>query len=311
VKVLDFGVSKAPVQVDASLTDTNDVLGTPAYMSPEQMKASRDVDARTDIWALGVVLYECLTGARPFEAESFSALVLKTATEPAPSIRVPLPRGLEAVVRRCMEKDRRARYATMAELAAALQPFASDQRAAAVVVDRTRAMMSDHAIAMLDTGEGNPVRGHDTTLGASVGVVYAKHRRGTAIGGAIVAIGAAAVIVSVSVRHAGRGSTTAIPSAQPAAAPLAPAAPVPTVERLEQAPDAAPASVQPPPPQVEPTRTEKRRERRAPRRSVPALSTQPQSIDAGIQDAPAPEPTPEQEQEDEPSGRPAVLKSRK
>jgi serine/threonine protein kinase len=84
VKVLDFGISKAPVDGPGVLTRTDTVMGTPGYMSPEQMKASKDVDARSDIWALGIVLYECLHGRRPFDAETVSATVLRAATEPPP-----------------------------------------------------------------------------------------------------------------------------------------------------------------------------------------------------------------------------------
>ena len=122
-------------------TQTDTVMGTPGYMSPEQMKAARDVDARTDIWSLGIVLYECLAGRPPFQAEAFSAVVLKAATEPPPPMDPRLPRGLQDVVLRCLAKDRAARFASMAELAAALAPFAGDQRAAALVVDRTRLML--------------------------------------------------------------------------------------------------------------------------------------------------------------------------
>jgi serine/threonine-protein kinase len=137
VKVLDFGISKAPITASGVVTRTDVVMGTAGYMSPEQMKAAKDVDGRTDIWALGIVLYECLSGRRPFEGESFSAVVLKAGTEPPPAMDLRLPRGLQSVVLRCLEKDRRARFSSIAELAAALAPFARDQRAAATVMDRT------------------------------------------------------------------------------------------------------------------------------------------------------------------------------
>jgi eukaryotic-like serine/threonine-protein kinase len=136
VKVLDFGISKAPVSASEPVTKTDIVMGTAGYMSPEQMKAAKDVDGRSDIWALGVVLYECLSGRRPFEGGSFSAVVVKASTEPPAPMDGRAPRALQAIVMRCLEKDRGARFATVAELATALAPFARDQRAAATIVDR-------------------------------------------------------------------------------------------------------------------------------------------------------------------------------
>jgi serine/threonine-protein kinase len=149
VKVLDFGISKAPAGGPGVLTKTDTVMGTPGYMSPEQMKASKDVDARSDIWALGIVLYECLHGRRPFEAETYSATVLRAATEPPPPMDPRLPRELQAVILRCLEKDRVARFESTAELSASLAPFAGDLRAAALVVDRTRVMLGGATAADL------------------------------------------------------------------------------------------------------------------------------------------------------------------
>ncbi len=130
VKVLDFGISKAvSLEGDEAmgLTSTTEVLGSPSYMSPEQMRASRDVDARSDVWSLGVVAFELFTGKRPYRAQSFAELVFKVATEPVPSMRefrADLPVVLDATVLRCLGKDREDRFASVAELAWALAPFA-------------------------------------------------------------------------------------------------------------------------------------------------------------------------------------------
>jgi serine/threonine-protein kinase len=129
-KVLDFGISKLnasnPQSPEMGITRTTAVIGSPLYMSPEQMLASRDVDPRTDIWALGVILYEMLTGRPPFVSESFAVLCVKISSErpPPPRERRPdLPKELEEVILKCLEKDREKRYPNVAALAVALAPF--------------------------------------------------------------------------------------------------------------------------------------------------------------------------------------------
>src|SRR5262249_56083673 len=104
VKILDFGISKAPTQQgDRNLTATMMVMGTPAYMSPEQMRASKNVDNRSDIWSLGIVLYELLQGVPPFGGDTFSSMVLKVVNDPLPMLTVRLPGDLDAIVYRCLE----------------------------------------------------------------------------------------------------------------------------------------------------------------------------------------------------------------
>jgi serine/threonine protein kinase len=132
VKVLDFGVSKSvplgPPSNGMHGTLTRALLGTPFYMAPEQLRASRDVDARADLWALGATLYELLTGRVPFNARSLLDLVfLVTQTEPVPPrvIRADIPRALERIVLRCLEKKPEARPRTAHDLASMLAPFAS------------------------------------------------------------------------------------------------------------------------------------------------------------------------------------------
>jgi serine/threonine-protein kinase len=131
VKVLDFGISKIQ-DADAkspTLTDTKSVFGSPAYMSPEQIRSAKNVDARTDVWALGVILHELLTGRMPFLGDTAAALLAAiSADEPEP-VRVRRPDvspELEDVVRRCLVKSPDARVASVADLAAALDPFKSE-----------------------------------------------------------------------------------------------------------------------------------------------------------------------------------------
>jgi serine/threonine-protein kinase len=124
LKVLDFGISKAQSGPEMSLTQTSSMLGTPAYMSPEQMRSARTVDSRSDIWALGTVLYELVEGRPPFEAQNFAELCVMVSVEAhAPMTRAP---QLAAVIDRCLEKTVDRRYQNVAELAADLESFAED-----------------------------------------------------------------------------------------------------------------------------------------------------------------------------------------
>jgi len=140
IKVLDFGISKSPTGTDMHLTQTQSLLGTPAYMSPEQMRSARLVDTRTDIWSLGTVFYEVLEGRRPFEAESFSEMCVKVAVDP-PAPMVNAPPGLQQVILRCLAKAPEQRYPNMAEFARDLVPFSTDPHGAQMLVDRMGRML--------------------------------------------------------------------------------------------------------------------------------------------------------------------------
>ena len=139
IKVLDFGISKvtgsAATGSDMGMTKTSVMMGSPLYMSPEQMRSSRDVDARTDIWALGIILFELLVGHPPFYADSIPELYVKVLTTSAGSIlqkRPDLPAGLDSAIARCLGKSPADRYLNVAELANALAEFAPKRARATI-----------------------------------------------------------------------------------------------------------------------------------------------------------------------------------
>jgi eukaryotic-like serine/threonine-protein kinase len=168
LKVLDFGISKATSAIDAmrpdfGLTQTQTVMGSPQYMAPEQMRSSRRVDGRTDIWGLGTIMHELLVGDAPFVAATMPELFAMILQDPAPSLRArrpDVPAGLDAVVLRCLEKSPDARPSDVAELARLLVPFASPLSAGAAErvarVGRTVATASANLHAQRESAPSLP-----------------------------------------------------------------------------------------------------------------------------------------------------------
>jgi eukaryotic-like serine/threonine-protein kinase len=127
VKVLDFGISKSTEGAVDNLTRTTAMMGSVQYMSPEQMRQTKSVDARTDIYALGISLYEMLTGKAPFVAQTpmeFCGQVLHGTPLSLGSMRAEVPEALAYVVHRAFARDRDHRYASVADFVMAIAPFA-------------------------------------------------------------------------------------------------------------------------------------------------------------------------------------------
>ena len=178
VKVLDFGISKS--QFAKGPTSTAQSMGSPAYMAPEQVKSARSVDARADIWSLGVILYQLLSNRLPFDGDNVHEVMFKVLSEapvPLASVRSDLPPRVLAAVERCLDKERERRFASVAELAQELVPFAPERaRAALSLIERvvdattgqrpvTSAEEDDPASVLPPTGTAEVT---STTLGGAV-----------------------------------------------------------------------------------------------------------------------------------------------
>ncbi|WP_437594846.1 protein kinase domain-containing protein [Sorangium sp. So ce1000] len=258
VKVLDFGISKvATGGADPRITDTKAIMGSPLYMSPEQLKSSRDVDARTDIWSLGVILFELLTGAPPFDGATMPQLcvaIMQGIPSPLATFRSDVPPALEAVVLRCLEKLPEHRFRHVGELAEALAPFATGR--ARLSIDRISGITRSSGPPRPELASGSGVTSPtvvNTSLNTSPTslntsptwsgtVVPRKRSVGLAVAAGagvslIAAIAIFAVLSAGSTRSRGDGAETepaasasaASPPADAAALPIAPASLAPSV----------------------------------------------------------------------------------
>jgi serine/threonine protein kinase len=320
VKVLDFGISKSTAAsasgADMGMTKTSAIMGSPLYMSPEQMHSARMVDARSDIWALGTILYELVAARTPFMGESFPELVLKVtgaAPEPITRFRPDVPPGLERVILRCLEKDRAKRFQNVGELAVALAEFGPKRARSSV--ERITRVVSASGMSASDMelpSSSDPPRstvdaGTVATFGRTGKATTTRTRSALLIAGAVV-VAAAAVGVRIATRGAGTDppdgraaeeSRLTRPEAVTAvAAPPAPSAapPAPSVmPEVPPAPKSAASAALPPAvaPSVEvapraPSAGRPRRPTRASGATPPSTNPPAQKSEKTVVAAPAP-----------------------
>jgi len=168
VKVLDFGISKSlgsGRSREVALTRTAAFVGSPLYMSPEQMRSARDVDARADVWALGAILYVMLTGQLPHPGNSLPEVCLAVMNNVPRPLQdfIPAPPGLDAILMKCLAKEPSHRYATVAELAEQLLPFAPEWH---LVVERAKRLLG--VAASVGSYPPSLVRASNTPVVSSV-----------------------------------------------------------------------------------------------------------------------------------------------
>ena len=276
VKVLDFGISKIMrVSEEASLqgTQPSTLMGSPHYMSPEQLISARDVDPRADIWALGAILCELITGKPPFDAGTVAALSAAVLRDPAPllrALRPDVPPAVEAAVARCLEKEPAKRFANVGELAWALSSVSDEAatsaaRIARVIEGGTVKMglpgppssgVSGPVPAVANVApspHAPPARAKEVLAESEREPTVPSRGRGRMAGYAVAGVlmlGAVGAIVNVvrkdEAERAAAEKEAASASASAAATPITSAVPPPPAPSASVA--AAPPSAAPPPP---------------------------------------------------------------
>jgi serine/threonine-protein kinase len=220
IKVLDFGVSKSLAESESTLrlTRTGMIVGSPLYMSPEQIGASRTPDVRSDIWTLGAILFELVSGRTPYSANSMPDLYAKLLRDPPNPISrqgVEIPVELEAIITRCLQREPEQRFANVSELAQALLPFAPPR--ARVHAERARGVLFPSARAeegKLPVNEGPAATSAEpgtNTVSSWGAEVWSEKRRAVLFGflAVLLVVGASFALLEARLHETGK---RAVPS---------------------------------------------------------------------------------------------------
>jgi eukaryotic-like serine/threonine-protein kinase len=229
-KVCDFGVAKQIVQVEegTELTRTGGVLGSPMYMSPEQAQNAKNVDHRSDVWSLGISLYEALTGTKAWEGSTMGELILAICTrelqpllEVAPWVRP----ELAAAMHKATQRDPALRFATTAEFRAALAPLCASTVMKVGAIQGVSPERRRTALAARSTSQVSRYLDSNSasTPTASSSATVPRSRTGMVVGGVAATVVATVIVTLLAVRHAPQGTAQAAPVGSPA--PVATAMP--------------------------------------------------------------------------------------
>lgn len=170
VKILDFGIAKSVSQILATeATTTGNVMGSPLYMSPEQIRGAKDIDLRTDLWSLGVVLFQMLTATLPFHGEVVGDIIGKILADPIPvatRLAPDLPLAIDDFFARALARDRAHRFQSAREMADALADIARSSQAPRLSVSSTVRMSPLSAATILKSSSDQTLEGDAHPTGA-------------------------------------------------------------------------------------------------------------------------------------------------
>jgi serine/threonine-protein kinase len=232
IKILDFGISKIKTEQDSRLTAAMTTMGSPIYMSPEQLRDVKDVDQRADVWGLGIILFELLTGRTPFVG-TVTSVTASIVADPAPtlsSLRDGIPPGLEAIVAKALEKKPEARFQDAETFGEALSMFASPEGSRRFHASLSMPVATPRSLRPVATPADAETRpsfspGETRNAFTSASFANALRPRRTRWVAALAAVAAVVAVLVVVLTLAARRAETRAASAQPPAAESNPAAP--------------------------------------------------------------------------------------